>query len=193
MAEGLDLYRFCGNDPVNHVDVYGLDAYTDKLIVDVRAYVRLEIEAADMLLLPDSARAALFMAGATYLHGTPWSPYNRDGSAFDDYGGGKREVECGAEPMNKSQFANYLTGFTAGYALSPETYWYERAGGCLYGGAGDWWCRGRNMYNDFVGINWHVSYGESWGDAGSVPYIDAGYAAGRKQRIIDDRMKKQVH
>jgi RHS repeat-associated protein len=25
LAEGLDLYQFCGNDPVNGVDVYGLD------------------------------------------------------------------------------------------------------------------------------------------------------------------------
>jgi len=31
LAEGLDLYRFCGNDPVNGVDVYGLDSWWNPL------------------------------------------------------------------------------------------------------------------------------------------------------------------
>jgi len=153
---GLNLYAFCGNDPVNFSDPWGLcEVYRDgdQILQNIRTFFDVGQQVADSTWYPDWYIELTTMLA---LHSGPWSPLD-----FQSQADGRAFMVNGS-PMGFAEFGNYVAGYSAGYGDTPGLYSGVRIGGILYASL--------------------IRGNEHWTDRESVPAINQGFEAGRAAR-----------
>jgi RHS repeat-associated protein len=177
---GLNLYEFCGNNPVNFTDPSGLCASSkatgardgEIFKARLRSFIEAEeIAAARSWWAPEWFVETL--GGAALHFGGPFSPL--DIASQRQFGGALWYVE-GVGNMTSSQYGNYLAGYHAGYAESRLVYVGMRVGGLG-------WAIFGNVATPIFTLG-RKRHGESWDDCESIPFINAGALDGIFDREI---------
>ncbi len=158
---GVNLYRFCGNDPVNLIDPLGLSEEKcrngDQILGNIRRLFDAGQFLPSMLVPGVYPRANYEILIMMALHSGPWALY--DFKSQDDYS----DFSVDGSPMSLEEFGNFVAGYSAGYGNTPGLYVGVRLGGIAYA----------NLFRPRE---------EPWDDSDSVPAINAGFDAGRRAR-----------
>jgi RHS repeat-associated protein len=161
LAGGLNLYAFCGNDPVNFADPLGLAESLnqnfrngDQVLQNIRTFFDAGQQVADSSMwIPDwYVELATMLA----LHSGPWSPLD-----FKSQNDG-RDFMVNGSIIGFDEFGNYCAGYSAGYGDTLGLYTGIRIGGVIYSSM-------------IRGV-------EHWTDRDSIPAINQGFEAGREMR-----------
>jgi len=166
---GFNLYAFCGNDPVNFADPWGLCEGEEATLRNLRMFIDAERIAAERSgWAPEGFVIAL---GAFALHGGhPWSPL--DAKVNTPY---KVYNVPGRGMMQADAFGNYLAGYHAGYSSVRGMYTGMRIGGFIFSA-------GSNVVKPIASLVVKDVQTEHWSDRDSVPAINAGYEDGVRDR-----------
>ena len=171
---GLNLYVFCGNDPVNFADPWGL-CEADEKISTIQRYLcsnpllptGINIFAPDTFALGNNTYV---IAGGFYYHSGLFQNNHMDVKAQQPF---KKWEVPRQGTMRSDSFGNYLAGYYAGYSGKPSVYILMRAGGFMHSSIG--------VLMKTCGV---VGTAEHWTDRDSVPDINAGFKDGLIDRLF---------
>lgn len=154
ISGGLNQYVFCGNNPVNFVDPFGLCRDGDATLSNIRTFIDTAHKVADASWWVP--RWYVDVTTELALHSGPGA--SLDFNSQDD----GRDFMVNGSRMRFDAFGNYTAGYTAGYAGTPGLYTGVRIGGLFWA----------NMPGST----------ESRDDRESVPAINQGFEAGQRAR-----------
>jgi RHS repeat-associated protein len=165
---GQNFYVYCGDDPVNNVDLTGLRKYSGREVEVILLKYRQQLDKSQGLV--DRYLTML----ERHRGCGPDDYWCKDRADKEKDGPDTYDVR--GHILNAAQFGNFIAGYAAGYAIDPLAHAAVRAAGSIYGiiGLRDGDAKPEWSQLLFLGDNFD-----------SVMHIDAGAFEG-----IRDKLKK---